>query len=402
MTLLRIAYVCADPGIPPFGTKGASVHVREVIRALRRLGHEVTLFARRLDEAPPPDLASLRVIELPGVGSPSREERERRAMDANSLFNSLLQSAGPFDAVYERHSLWSYGAMEWAFLHEIPALLEVNAPLIEEQERFRGLSHRTLAEDARTRAFASADAILAVSSEVAERTSEHAAARGRVSIVPNGVDHRRFHPDVPPAMPRPLDGAGDVTIGFVGTLKIWHGVETLIEAFAIHARRNPQSRLLIVGDGPERATLQALASRLGIEDRTRFTGAVDPDQVPSLVTSMDIAAAPYPADPGHYFSPLKLFEYMAAGRAIIASRIGQIESVLEHDRTGVLVSPGDTRELAAAIDALGSERERRARLACNARSAAVVHHTWDAVALRIVDLTHAAAERRRCSCEVPA
>lgn len=385
---MRIAYVCTDPGIPVFGTKGASVHVREVIRAMRRMGHEVTLFARRIEDDRPAGLESLDVVPLPTAIAPNAEARERALLDANRDTARALGDAGPFDLVYERHALWSHAAMEWAFAREVPSILEVNAPLIEEQAKYRGLVLRQLAEFSRTRAFAAADAIVAVSDEVAQHAHANAASRGRVHVVPNGVDAQRFHPRVPASAPAP---DGILTIGFVGTLKPWHGVDVLIDAFAMLHAAHPRTRLLIVGDGPEAARLRAHASERGITNAALFTGPVDPDAVPGLVASMDIAVAPYPADEGHYFSPLKLFEYMAAGRAIVASRIGQIDRLVEHERTALLCEPGDATSLASAIARLHADAALRQRLAANAREQAERHHTWDGAVSRIL----AIAEERR-------
>jgi glycosyltransferase involved in cell wall biosynthesis len=370
---MRLACVCTDPGVPVFGRKGASVHVREVIRALVRTGARVTLLAARFDGPVPPGLESVRVVPLPAPDGP---DREQSALALNAPVDAALAAAGPFDAIYQRHALWSFAPMEAARRLGIPGLLEVNAPLVEEQARHRTLLDRAGAEAAERRAFAAASAVLAVSSEVAAHVTA-ACPAADVHVVPNGVDTDAIHPAVPPALPR----NGAVTIGFVGTLKPWHGVETLLDAFAaLHARR-PDTRLLIVGDGPRRETLAATARPLG--GAVHLTGAVDPDRIPALLTSLDIAAAPYPALGTFYFSPLKLFEYMAAGRAIVASRIGQIESVLSCGSTGLLVPPGDAGALAAALEQLVLDPPARAVLGAAARRAAVERHTWHAVARRI-------------------
>src|SRR5690606_13714515 len=125
-----------------------------------------------------------------------------------------------------------------------------------------------------------------------------------------------------------------VTVGFVGTLKPWHGVSLLLEAFARLAADFAGVRLLIVGDGPERAALDQQAAALGIASLTEFTGAVDPELIPALLAEMDVAVAPYPRLDDFYFSPLKVLEYMAAGRAVVASRIGMIPEWIEHAGTG--------------------------------------------------------------------
>ncbi len=137
---MRVAYICADLGVPIFGTKGCSVHAQEVLRALRACGAEIELFAARLDGDPPPDLRSLRVHELPSLAGSDLAARERAALGANRSLVAALEGAGPFDVVYERYSLWSFAGMEYARARRVPGLLEVNAPLVEEQEWRSALS----------------------------------------------------------------------------------------------------------------------------------------------------------------------------------------------------------------------------------------------------------------------
>ncbi|NUQ64861.1 MAG: glycosyltransferase family 1 protein, partial [Pirellulales bacterium] len=139
---MRIAYVCADPGVPAFGRKGCSIHVQEVLRALRAEGATVELLAARLDDDCPADLRDVAVHCLPRAGKAPLAAREQQALAANSALREMLWRHGPWDAVYERYSLWSFAGMEHAAETGIPGLLEVNAPLIEEQTEHRGLLDR--------------------------------------------------------------------------------------------------------------------------------------------------------------------------------------------------------------------------------------------------------------------
>lgn len=200
---MRVAYVSADPGVPVFGRKGASVHVREVVRALRRRGATVELFAARHGGEAPADLADVRVHRLPSPGRGPAAERERRAQRAAETLPRLLAAAGPFDLLYERYSLWSTAALDWAAGAGVPSLLEVNSPLVEEQARHRALVDRVGAERRAREAFASAGAVLTVSEPVAAwvRATRPTAA---IAVVPNGVDVERF------AVPR-RPSAGPVT-----------------------------------------------------------------------------------------------------------------------------------------------------------------------------------------------
>jgi glycosyltransferase involved in cell wall biosynthesis len=386
---MRIAYVCADPGVPVFGRKGCSVHVQEMLRALQGHGAGVDVFAARVDESPPSGLESLQVHQLTPVGDGDPPSHAVATAALNDELAALLDRAGPYDVVYERYSLWSFAGMEHAAAAGVPGLLEVNAPLIEEQAAYRGLRDAGGADRVAARAFRAASVLLAVSAEVAAWLERRGAAGSRVHVIPNGVDAERFRPDVPPAAPGP---PGSFTVGFVGSMKPWHGLDVLAEAFARLHQRAPDARLLLVGDGPARVAVCADLSARGLAGVVHCTEAVAPHEVPGLLTSVDAAVAPYPQATGFYFSPLKVYEYLAAGRAVVASRVGQLETVIRHEVNGLLCPPGDAGALAAALERLRREPALRARLGRAARATMLRKHTWDAVAARVLELAAAAVE----------
>ena len=379
---MRIAYVSADPGVPAFGRKGCSVHLQEVVRAFLRLGASVELFVARVDGDPPPALRSVRVHLLPGAGAAGAAARERASLRANRALRTALAQNGPFDLVYERYSLWSFAGMRHAKAAGVPGLLEINAPLIDEQAQHRSLIRRRTAERVATRAFAAASALVAVSDEVAAGIAAYADESVPIHVVPNGVDVDRFRPDAAPCCPAV---AGTFTVGFVGTLKPWHGLATLVDGFDRLAKRHGNVRLLVVGDGPGARDLHDDLARRKLLDVALVTGAMESAKVPSLLTSMTVASAPYSGEAGFYFSPLKVFEYMAAGLPVVASRLGQLSSVIEDGVTGVLCPAGDPASLAAALERLHGDAGLRARLGAAAR-AAVHRHSWESVCGRLLEI----------------
>lgn len=379
---MRIAYICADPGIPVFGCKGCSIHVQEVIRTLIQQGHEVKLFAVRWGDKPPSDLASVPIHKLPKPPQGDRTLREQALLAHNRDLRQSLEEAGKFDLVYERYSLWSFTAMEYAHTQGIPGILEVNAPLIAEQATHRGLIHRQDAEAVARRVFSTATVLIAVSQGVADYLRDYPQTQGKVHIVPNGVNLERFPVHLPPTLP-----SNKFTIGFVGTMKPWHGLPTLVDAFAQLHHRCPHTRLLIVGDGPERSHLEADLINRGIGDAVQFIGKVPPSAVPGYLASMDVAVAPYPNHPDFYFSPLKVYEYMAAGLPIVASQIGQISTLIEDGVNGVLYEPGNSRQLTNCLDYLREQPGLRTQLGKNARETVGRSHTWEQAVQKILSLT---------------
>ena len=383
--MLQVAYVCADAGVPVFGTKGSSIHVQEVIRALGRTGAEVTLFATRLDGRPPADLRDIFVHPLPALPPGEPAVREPAALAANGALRAALTARGPFDLVYERYALWSYAGLEYAREAGAPGILEVNAPLIEEQARHRVLVNRDAAERVAARVFAAAHALVAVSPGVAAWLSTYPGLQTRVHVIPNGVDPDRFPAARFAQRPASREG-GSFTVGFLGTLKPWHGLDVLVDAFARLHARNFDCRLLIVGDGPERRRIEAAIAERKIGSVVRLVGAVTPDQVPEYLAAMDVGVAPYPDLADFYFSPLKIYEYMVAALPVVASRIGDLDQVVQSEVTGLLCPPGDPAALAATLERLRGDAPLRRRLGDAARASVLAGHSWDAVVAQILEL----------------
>lgn len=387
---MRVACVCADPGVPTMGRKGCSIHVRAIAGTLTAQGHEVTLICSRLGGSPPDALASVRAIEARAPGDANTLSQLDAGLARDRVITQALAhehtARGPFDLVYARHALWSCEPLVWAQRAGIPSVLEVNAPIVDEQARYRTLTHRQDAQRIERAAVNLADVVVAVSSGVARAIAPMIDHPQHVRVVHNGVDTATISPNTQPAMPAP----GRVTVGFVGTLKPWHGLDLLIDAMVLLRERWDQLRLLVVGDGPERARLDQRVTALGMADLAHFTGPVDSSQIPGLLTSMDIAVAPYPHIDGFYFSPLKLFEYMAAGRACVTTRVGDLPDLIDDGQTGLLAPPDDPQALARAIGQLIDAPSLRAQLGAQARQRAVDQHDWHAVVDQILSCLPAA------------
>ncbi|TMQ71552.1 MAG: glycosyltransferase family 4 protein [Candidatus Eisenbacteria bacterium] len=407
---MRIAYLSTDFGVPVHGTKGASIHVREMVRALAASGHEVTIFSPALEPGgAPADLGGAACVEVPpdpthtaaladlgraeeraGLSSPLRQEL-RNLLYSGPFAQRVLEhlQGGPVDLVYERYSLFGHAGGAIARAVGVPHLLEVNAPLAEERRRSRGLCLEALARSSERRVWASADALIVVSRALRDLALEAGVPPERVHVMPNGVDPDRFEDParlerLPIEARRRLKGAA--VIGFLGSLKPWHGVEALIEAFASIHRRRPATHLLIVGDGPLRETLECQVDRLGVSGAVTFSGAIAYDDVPAWLAPMDVTAAPYRDQEGFYFSPIKVFEYLAAGRAVVAGAAGQNAELLRHEETALLVPPGDAVRLESAIERLIEDPALRERLARNGREWVRRERTWAGNAARVTAL----------------
>lgn len=401
---MNIAYLCTDFGIPVHGNKGASIHVRELSAALASQGHQVDIISCRAGGDPPvgflvpvhefPVDKSEQVLigslqDDPAASEPMAKE-VRSMLYAATLRHRvmpLLHRLRP-DAIYERYSLLGAAGVELARLLDIPHILEVNAPLSEEHAMHRGIGFSQTIRATEQRVLGAADQVVAVSEPLRQWIVGAGVDEERVTMVPNGVNVERFaspRPDV-----RARLGLDDrPVVGFVGTLKAWHGTATLIEAIARLASDrgiDHAPRLLIVGDGPQRLHLEQLAADEGVAEITTFTGMVAHGDMPAYIAAMDIAVAPYDATPDFYFSPLKLFEYMAAGRPVVAAGIGQIGECIRNAETGLLYPPGDVPELAHRIAWLLDDPANARAMGRAAQEEVMANRNWSGIARVVIEL----------------
>ncbi|HSB40358.1 MAG TPA: glycosyltransferase family 4 protein [Methylomirabilota bacterium] len=285
--------------------------------------------------------------------------------------------------VYERYALFSISGRVVSALFGIPFVLEVNAPLSLELQEHGGLVFRRLAQRVEDWSCRHATRTVVVSSAMAEIFIERGVPRDRLMVVPNGVDRRHFHPQVDGKPVRHRLRLDDrLTVGFVGWVRPWHGVGKLIEAVALLPDLAEEVAVVIVGDGPALPELKEQARTLGVADRVTFTGGVPQSEVPAFLAAMDVAVQP---DVTAYASPIKLFEYLAMGKTIIAPRRPNIEEVVADGRQALLFTPGEARELAATIRRLHRSPELRRELAAAALELFEERkYYWEANARRVL------------------
>ncbi len=398
---MKILYLNPDRGIPVCGDKGASVHVRAFITAAAALGHEVLLICANLGtgNVPPP----ARIFELPVRSEPEllREEAVLRALPETILDDPIARRelarlaydrALPAqvmtiltkenfipDVVYERHALFHQAGVDIAARLDVPRLLEVNAPLIEEQARFRGLCLRGLAQASERASYQGAACVIAVSAAVATHVQTIAGPRCDVKIVPNGVDLTRFGPlNAGATIRAKLNIGAAPVIGFIGSFKPWHGMGFLLDAVAAQGTALNTTRILAVGDGPDLAALRERAAEPDLAGRVILPGRMAHADIPDWLAAMDITVAPYLDQPDFYFSPLKIVESLAAGKPVVAPALGQISQLVQHGETGLLYEPGDADGCGAALASLIANPRGCAVMGHHARRAAA---GWDWTAL---------------------
>lgn len=389
---MRIAYVSADRGVIPSGRGGSATHVRELVRAMVARGNDVTVIATGasgagellgcpvVDPLVDPNADELRSLiqrAARHAGDESHAPREAWSLLLNQTVAVALESMDPPpDVVYERQSLWGTAGLDFARRRGIPHLLEVNAPLVDQQREYRELDLSTAAVAIEEWLLGRSTRVLVTSPALTDYVRSHGGSRARVRVVPCGVPASLLGAERAPRDPSRF------TIGFVGSLKPWHGVDVLLRAFRKLHAKDRCYRLLIVGDGPLREESERYLRMHGLDAFSEMTGSVPPEEVPAWLARMDAGVAPYPELPSFYFSPLKIWEYAGAGVPILASATGDLPQRFPHREAALLHPPGSAGKLAAHVEMLREDPTLGLRLARHARRIARLH-TWERIAARI-------------------
>ena len=371
---------------------GQAVHIEEMIEALRGLGHEVRVVAPAVGGEGEGRMGG-------GVGWVHRLKAvlPRALYELMELgyslvaYRRLMAAAREFqpDAIYERYNLFLLAGVMARRKLGLPLLLEVNAPLVHEREQHSGgLSLKRLGRWAEGVAWRGADAVLPVTAVLAGHVKAYGVPPERIHVLHNGINHAHFaSAPEPEAAKAALGLQGRLVLGFTGFVREWHGVDRIIDWMAT-PDAPPQAHLLMVGDGPVRAALEAQAARLGLSARVGFTGVVHRDAVPAHVAAFDIALQPAVTP---YASPLKLIEYLALGKAVVAPATPNLMELLTHEVNALLFDEHQPGGLEAALTRLCGDAALRERLGRgSAQTIDRLDLTWTGNARRVEALARAA------------
>lgn len=387
---LKVAYFRTTPSA---GTVpgGATSHINGVINSLQELGAEIEFVSNDRIAGIDHSASNFHLIE------PEQNFMPRSAFDiANGLSfaeraSKVVSQLRP-SFIYERYSRFSVSGVSAAIENGIPLFLEYNGSEVWVGKHWDSTARLDLLERYELADLRLAARIFVISEIEKNNLLERGVPGHKIVVNPNGVDVEKFRPGVGGTRERAALGVGEDEIlgGFLGTFGPWHGVLTLADAIS-SIPKAAKLKFLLIGDGSQRAEVEKRLAASGDLGRVIFTGSVPHGRVPALLDACDILISPHVplADGTEFFgSPTKLFEYMAMGKGIVASRLGQIGDVLDDGRDALLVEPGDANHLSTAIQKLAADRELTARLGRASRESAVSNHTWKQNAAKVLDTFH--------------
>ncbi len=353
------------------------VHIRGIVDGLRRLGH-------RVDVVSPPGVTL--ESQATTAGAPAKTRWSLLSTHAPELLFESAEIAyngyaypmlaarlglKDYQFIYERYALFSVAGVLAARRYHLPIVLEVNDSAVV--SRIRPLKWQAAARRAEKFIWQRASAVITISDHFRDLIVDAGVKRARVHVMPNAVDEQRFATLPDSAELRQRLGLGDKTvIGYLGALNHWRRLDLLLEAFAKVATEHPQATVLLVGEGPDREALQAQAQALGFSHRVQFVGKVDHGAIVDYLMLLDIAVIPHSND---YGSPMKLGEYMAAGKAVVAPSLPPIAQVVGAGE-GILFAPLDVDELAHALERLLCNEPLRQQIGARAREKVMTQYVW--------------------------
>jgi len=373
------------------GEEPESVHIANIVAALRRRGHEVDVVGPVPLGVPREPTKSSSIGRVKGAMPRVLVELAQLAYNVRSLWQLIVTlRRRRYDFIYERYALYNIAGLIAARMFGLVLILEVNTPYAQAWGKYYGLRFARLARALERYTFRTVDAIITVTEAQRALLEKEGVAAERITVCHNAIDPGEFDPvrNSRNDLRRTL-GLPAVTVGFVGTMNRWQGAQGFADVIQRVVAQRGDVAFLFVGDGEGRGPLHVELERRGVQNAAIFVGRQPHTAIPELVAAMDIGVL---LDSNAYGSPMKVFEYWAMGKAVVAPTVPPVLEILRDGETGLLIAPGDTEAMARQILRLAADPQLRTRLGEAGRKYVLASHTWDQNAAKILEAYCA----RRC------
>ncbi len=329
------------------GDGAEGIHIQSIVNQLKELGHEVRVVSlvgentefRSSQEAKESKWDKIKAV----IPKPVYELAEiAYNLKGKAMLMSAIKEFKP-DIIYDRYAHFSFSALWAASKTNVPLILEVNSPYSIQKRQWEKIYFPGLSEMGERKIFNKAPHIIVVSSPLKKIVMEYGVPEEKITVLPNGTDVERFNPALDVSnLRKELNIEGKTVIGFVGILRRWHNIDKLIDILEEVDLKKQNAVMLFLGDGPSYQELKEYNDEKGNTETIKFLGRIAHSEIQRYVALMDIAVSPH-ATP--YSSPMKILEYMAMEKAVLAPDMPNITDLIEHSKTGVLFKSDDANAL---------------------------------------------------------
>lgn len=356
-------------------TGAAGRHIREMVKAFKKLNHSV-------------NIVSLPGVEMSTVAKTGAQKKSRYFIPQiifelfeifyNGIAFFRIQrrlTKQKYSLIYERYAIFNVAGLVAARLFGIPIIIEVSftSKTAVFPKRTRILSPLAYMFDRFI--FGNVNGIVVVSSVLKDNlVGNFQVPEGKILVLPNAVDVDTFRPEIKYGSVKQKYGLdSNKIVGFVGGFYPWHGLDLLMDAAEKVLELIPNTKFFLIGDGPIRDDLERRVKKSILKDAAIFTGSIPYSDLPRYIAAFDIGVVP---NSTNYSSPLKMFEYMAMGKPVLAPRLAPIKEVIKDGVSGVLFEPRDKEALSEAIIRLLTDQELCERISSYARKQILERHIW--------------------------
>lgn len=360
------------------GDGAEGIHIQSIVNCLKEQGHEVRVASlvgeqtqfRTSQKAKESKWDKIKNI----IPKPIYELAEiAYNLKGKAMLMKAIKEFKP-DLIYDRYAHFSFSALWAAKKSKLPLILEVNSPYSIQKRQWEKLYFPGLSKMGEQKIFEAAPRIIVVSSPLKQIIADYGVDTKKVTVLPNGTDASRFDPDLDAQeLKKELGLEGKTILGFVGILRSWHNIDKLINILEEIDLKKQNAAMVFLGDGPSYDELVSYNIKNGNEETIKFLGRIPHNEIQRYIAMFDIAISPH-ATP--YSSPMKILEYMAMEKAILAPDMPNIKDIITQGETGVLFTPDNAQALKENLLKLVTDRDLREKVGKNARNQVLQQFTW--------------------------